>query len=103
MPQTIAWDHERMDEIISKIESCIEALEDQQQTIETLKENVNDDWVSEAGRAYSQRMEEDLAQLRKILGQFKEAKKDLNEAKKTYSSGEASLRTKLNSLYSSLS
>lgn len=103
MARIIAWDIERFDEVSAKIDRCIQVLEAQESTITNLKGLVNDNWVSEAGREYSERIDEDLNNLRDILEKFRETQKDIEEAKRKYAGGENDLINKLQSLYQSLS
>lgn len=103
MANKIAWDIERFNEAIIKINNCIEVLEEQKSTIQHLQEAVSDKWVSDAGREYAERIDEDLMNLDNILEKFKETQKNIMNANKTYEDGESNMHRKLMSLYQSMS
>lgn len=103
MAKIISWDIERFSEVIAKIDQCIQVLEAQESTIMNLRETVSDNWVSEAGREYSERIDEDLNNLKDILEKFRETRKDIEKVKSKYADGELDLQGKLISLYRNLS
>lgn len=103
MAKIIAWDIERFDEVIARIDRCIQTLEEQKSTIMNLREAVAGNWVSEAGREYAERIDEDLKNLGDILEKFRDTRKDIEEAERKYTDGEADMQKKLQSLYQSMS
>jgi len=103
MARIIAWDIERFDEVIARIDRCIQTLEEQKSTIMNLREATADNWVSDAGREYAERIDEDLKNLEDILEKFRDTRKDIEEAERKYAGGELDMHSKLLSLYQSLS
>lgn len=103
MAKIIAWDIERFDEVIARIDRCIQVLEEQEGTITKLRETVAGNWVSDAGREYAERIDEDLKNLEDILEKFRDTRKDIEDAERKYAGGELDMHSKLLSLYQSLS
>ena len=99
----IEWDWEKIQDIISKLDSTITVLETQKSKLEQLINQVNGVWNSMAGSEYSKRIGEDLQYINDTITDYREVRNNLEDAKRTYARCEDNIHTKLQSLYSSMS
>jgi len=99
----IEWDWEKIQGIITKLDSTITVLESQKSKLEQLTNQVDGAWQSMAGSEYSKRIGEDLQYIKDTIASYREIRSNLDDAKKTYAGCEGNIHTKLISLYSNLS
>lgn len=56
----IIWDYEQIRAFSRQLERCIETLRTQQTRLQSLQTEAAGGWVSEAGRLYGERLDDDM-------------------------------------------
>ena len=99
----IEWDWEKIQGIITKLDSTITVLESQKSKLEQLANQVDGAWQSMAGSEYSKRIDEDLQYIKDTITDYREVRNNWADAIRTYAGCEVNIHTKLISLYSNMS
>lgn len=84
----IAWNGDELQTITNNINECLKLLQVQQAHLEKLQAQTQDGWNSEAGRIYAERIEGDLAEIRKSVDLFSSAVNRLQQARASYAQAE---------------
>ena len=84
----IAWNGDELQTITNNINECLKLLQVQQAHLEKLQAQTQDDWNSEAGRIYAERIEGDLAEIRQSVDLFSSAVNRLQQARASYAQAE---------------
>ena len=92
-----------MKTLIETIDSCTQTLKTQHAFLQKLRGEMQEGWKSEAGRIYSERMEEDLAVLNEAVQMFTSATNRLQAAESTYAQAETEMTQGLNRIYGKMS
>ena len=92
----IIWDYEQIREFSRQLERCIETLRTQQTRLRSLQTEVAGGWVSEAGRLYSERLDDDMDKIASAVQTFTTVKNQLAQTVRAYAGGELETFNRLN-------
>lgn len=88
MANVIAWDLERFSQLQIQIERAVETVQTQKERVESLSQEAQDGWQSDAGREYADVLDSDLEKLDEVSGDLEELLKILGSVINFYDEGE---------------
>lgn len=88
MANVIAWDTERFSQLQIQIERAVETVQTQKERVESLSQEAQDGWQSDAGREYADVLDSDLEKLDEVSGDLEELLKILGSVINFYNEGE---------------
>lgn len=92
----IIWDYEQIREFSRQLELCIETLRTQQTRLQSLQTDAAGGWVSEAGRLYGERLDDDMDKIASAVQTFTTVKDQLEQTVRAYAGGELETINRLN-------
>lgn len=92
----IIWDYEQIREFSRQLERCMETLRTQQTRLQSLQTEAASGWVSEAGRLYSERLDDDMDEIASAIQTFTTVKGQLEQTVRAYAGGELETFNRLN-------
>ena len=91
----IAWDLELLEMIRNHLERISQYLQEHVNVLTRIQEQANGEWQSEAGRAYSSRIETDIRELSDLQNDYSVLANKVSEVRRNYASGEVDIHSAL--------
>lgn len=92
----IIWDYEQIRAFSRQLERCIETLRTQQTRLQSLQTEAAGGWVSEAGRLYGERLDDDMDAIARAVQTFTTVNGQLAQTVRAYAGGELETFNRLN-------